>query len=85
MTVQLCQSAWKKSSYSSGNGECLEVRDPPPDGEIHIRDSKNPQGGILIFPIFAWYSFLVAVKEGDFTRARGPERIAVALEREHRT
>jgi hypothetical protein len=57
---------------------------PPPGTEIHIRDSKSPDGEILIFPIVAWSSFLVAVKECVFVRARGPERISAASERENR-
>ncbi|MFC8347693.1 DUF397 domain-containing protein [Streptomyces sp. NPDC057280] len=32
---------WSKSSYSDGEGECLEVAPTPTT--IHIRDSKTPE------------------------------------------
>ncbi|MDT7839201.1 DUF397 domain-containing protein [Streptomyces justiciae] len=31
---------WSKSSYSDGEGECLEVASTPTT--IHLRDSKSP-------------------------------------------
>jgi hypothetical protein len=34
---------WRKSSYSSGNGACVEIR-----GDLTaVRDSKNPSGPTL--------------------------------------
>lgn len=34
--------AWFKSSYSGGEGQCVEVAATP--GTIHVRDSKDPDG-----------------------------------------
>jgi hypothetical protein len=38
---------WRKSSFSSDNGTCVELA-PVPGGLIAVRDSKNPGGGHLI-------------------------------------
>ncbi|MFD9881782.1 DUF397 domain-containing protein [Streptomyces alboflavus] len=55
---------WFKSSYSTDEGECLEVAlHPTPAGEtptIHIRDSKNPTGLILHLHPATWTAFLAA-------------------------
>ena len=34
---------WRKSSYSSQGGECVEIR----DDLFALRDSKNPDGPVL--------------------------------------
>jgi hypothetical protein len=48
-------SSWRKSSYSNGNVECVEVAVGP--GRVAIRDSKNAGGPILIFPVAGWDAF----------------------------
>lgn len=48
---------WRKSSFSQGNGnsDCVEVGFA---GEITgLRDSKNPDGGILTVPAISWEAF----------------------------
>ncbi|MEU8513722.1 DUF397 domain-containing protein [Kitasatospora sp. NPDC048722] len=35
-------------------------------GAVPVRDSKDPQGPALVFPVPAWESFLAAVRAGDF-------------------
>ncbi len=49
---------WRKSSHSGGNG-CVEVARP---GEIHVRDSKDPDGPVLTFGADQWRAFIDAVK-----------------------
>jgi Domain of unknown function (DUF397) len=53
---------WRKSSYSGGQGNCVEVA-PLRDG-VAVRDSKDPQGPALRFPGDAWRAFVGAVKSG---------------------
>lgn len=55
MTPEL--SAWRKSSYSGGNGQCVEV-----SHHGAFRDSKNPSGSVLVFDRAALAAFLTAVK-----------------------
>lgn len=53
----LPESAWFKSSYSSGEGgQCVEVAAPA--GTVHVRDSKNPSGPVLTVSPGAWSGFV---------------------------
>ncbi|WLQ34855.1 DUF397 domain-containing protein [Streptomyces castrisilvae] len=45
-----------KSSYSSGNGECVEVARNVP-GMVAVRDSKRTAGGVLVVAPTAWDAF----------------------------
>ncbi|MFJ9694078.1 DUF397 domain-containing protein [Kitasatospora sp. NPDC101183] len=63
--INLAQAAWRKSSYSAQEGQCIEVADGFP-GLMPVRDSKNPGGPVLIFPSTAWQSFVTAVRTGEF-------------------
>ncbi|EST31551.1 hypothetical protein M878_16460 [Streptomyces roseochromogenus subsp. oscitans DS 12.976] len=50
--------AWRKSSYSNEDGgECVEVADALP-ALVPVRDSKNPQGPVLLFPALTWTAFI---------------------------
>jgi uncharacterized protein DUF397 len=53
---------WRKSSYSVGQGNCVEVAGNVP-GTVAVRDSKDPAGPHLAFPAAAWQSFVSKVKE----------------------
>ncbi|GAA3177968.1 MULTISPECIES: DUF397 domain-containing protein [Streptomyces] len=51
------ESAWFKSSYSSGaGGECVEVANAV--GSTHVRDSKNKAGAVLSFDAEQWAIFV---------------------------
>jgi hypothetical protein len=60
--MDLSTAAWRKSSYSAGNGSCVEVASHSP--AVAVRDSKNPTGPALIVSPLAWRSFLAAIKAG---------------------
>ncbi|MEL5956358.1 DUF397 domain-containing protein [Streptomyces sp. NPDC047917] len=49
-----------RSSHVSG-GNCLEVADGHPD-LAPVRDSKRPEGPVLLIPASAWTPFVEAVK-----------------------
>ncbi|MFF0556410.1 DUF397 domain-containing protein [Streptomyces sp. NPDC004266] len=62
--LDLTAAVWRKSSYSNGDGgECVEVADNTP-GLVPVRDSKRPDGPVLVVPAAAWVSFVEAVKAG---------------------
>ncbi|MCH0562091.1 MULTISPECIES: DUF397 domain-containing protein [unclassified Streptomyces] len=52
---------WTKSSYSTGNGACVEIKSPVV-AAMAVRDSKVPQGPTLSFPAEAWNAFVASVK-----------------------
>ncbi|MFE2934682.1 DUF397 domain-containing protein [Streptomyces sp. NPDC059278] len=62
------QLIWRKSSYSSGNGQCLEVGDGIQD-VTPVRDSKSDRGPLLVFRDSSWSAFLTAVKANSFYRS----------------
>jgi hypothetical protein len=56
---------WRKSSYSSGTGNCVEVATA--DGTVGVRDSKqHDRGPVLEFSHIAWKAFIRAAKNGNF-------------------
>ncbi|MFD5480689.1 DUF397 domain-containing protein [Streptomyces hawaiiensis] len=62
-TRALDTAVWRKSSYSDGgDNNCVEVADNCP-GMIPVRDSKQPQGPILVFGTSPWASFLTYVTD----------------------
>ncbi|MDC7337779.1 DUF397 domain-containing protein [Streptomyces lydicus] len=59
----LARTGWRKSSYSGAEGgSCLEVLDGHPAG-VPVRDSKDPHGPAVVFPVAAWRAFIGAVKD----------------------
>ncbi|MCZ1009178.1 DUF397 domain-containing protein [Streptomyces lydicus] len=61
-TLDLSAACWRKSSYSNGDGgECLEVADDF-RGLVPVRDSKAPEGPVLIVRAGTWSRFVTAVK-----------------------
>jgi hypothetical protein len=54
-----------KSSYSNGEGNCVEVADVPTGGTA-VRDSKDTRGPILRFTAGEWSAFIAGVDAGEF-------------------
>ncbi|MFG2847281.1 DUF397 domain-containing protein [Kitasatospora sp. NPDC048296] len=63
--VTLTDAAWAKSSYSQNGGNCIEFA-PGYAGVMPVRDSKDPEGPVLVFPAEAWRSFVAATAAGEF-------------------
>jgi hypothetical protein len=57
--------AWTKSSYSTGNGACVEVKSPTSHA-IAVRDSKEPAKRALAFAPGSWTAFVSEVRRGVF-------------------
>jgi Domain of unknown function (DUF397) len=64
--MDLTGADWLKSSYSGNNGgNCVEVARNLP-GAVAIRDSKNPDGPVLVLAPDAFAAFTDGIRAGDF-------------------
>jgi hypothetical protein len=61
--------SWRKSSFSSYTGNCVEVADGA-EGTIRVRDSRNP-GPVLAFSAAKWDAFVGAIREDPNRGLRG--------------
>ena len=52
---------WRKSTFSMGAGNCVEIAQLP-GGLVAVRDSKNPDGPVLTFPVSEWRAFIQGVR-----------------------
>ncbi|MFB7170077.1 DUF397 domain-containing protein [Streptomyces sp. NPDC056254] len=53
---------WRTSIYSSGDGgDCVEVADGLA-GIVPVRDSKRPDGGVVVVSAAAWAPFVAALR-----------------------
>ncbi|MDT0444877.1 DUF397 domain-containing protein [Streptomyces johnsoniae] len=53
--------AWRRSTYSGGNNECVEVATPVRN-HIPVRDSKQPEGPVVVFGTGAWGAFVASLR-----------------------
>jgi hypothetical protein len=59
--IDLSRAEWRKSSFSSQSGNCVEVAHNLP-ALVAIRDSKSPDGPKLLFSPETWKAFLLALR-----------------------
>ena len=57
-------SPWRKSSFSNGANNCVEMSDRP-EG-VAIRDSKRPEGPVIEVTRAEWRAFVDGIKGGRF-------------------
>ena len=62
--MPLLDRNWRKSTYSSSNGSCVEVRRLP--NSIEVRDTKDRTGPVLSFS--SGQDFVTSVHKGEFDR-----------------
>lgn len=54
---------WRTSKSCTG-GNCVQVA--VMGSSVAVRDSKNPDGAILLYSASEWQEFLVGAKNGEF-------------------
>ncbi len=59
--TELSSAEWHKSSYSSQDGNCVEVARNLP-GLVAVRDSKEPGGAKLVVSRETWRVFVRGVR-----------------------
>ena len=62
-------TGWRKSSRSAGGANCVEFAAAP--DAVGLRDSKDPVGAVLAFPIDGWRDFVAGVHNGEFDLPHG--------------
>jgi uncharacterized protein DUF397 len=63
---ELARVDWRKSSWSSFNGNCVEVGELAGSRMVGVRDTKDSGlGPVLVFSGAAWRSFIDSVKGGS--------------------
>jgi uncharacterized protein DUF397 len=65
--VDASHLAWKKSTWSSTDG-CVEVAYT--GDQIAVRQSKDPDGPVLVFTPHEWKAFISGVHGGEFEAAQ---------------
>jgi hypothetical protein len=61
----LSSAAWRKSTFcDNSGGNCVEVKSA--DGCVAIRDTKDPDGPVLVFDVTEWRAFIDGVKNREF-------------------
>lgn len=61
--LDLSGAAWRKSPFSNGGEQCVEITDLP-GGGVAIRDSKHPEREALRYTDDEWTAFRKGVIEG---------------------
>jgi Domain of unknown function (DUF397) len=64
--VGLTAASWVKSSRSGPTGgNCVEVA-ALADGQVAMRNSRQPEGPVLVFTRAEWDAFLLGARDGEF-------------------
>ena len=56
---------WRKSSFSPNNGNCVEFL-PLEDGDVALRNSRDPQGAQLRYTREEIAAMIRGIKAGEF-------------------
>ncbi|MGX1885881.1 DUF397 domain-containing protein [Streptomyces sp. NPDC055287] len=61
----LGSARWIKSGHSNATGNCVELA-ALPDGQVAVRNSRDPQGPALIYTREEIAAFVAGARDGDF-------------------
>ncbi|MFJ4657288.1 DUF397 domain-containing protein [Nocardia sp. NPDC088792] len=57
--------SWRKSTFSNPSGNCVELA-PMTDGQVAVRNSRDPEGSIIVYTRPEIDAFLRGAKSGEF-------------------
>lgn len=63
---QLRGVTWRKSGRSNSSGNCVEVAELATEGDIAVRNSRDPEGPALVYSRSEIEALILGVKDGDF-------------------
>jgi hypothetical protein len=63
---QLATLPWRKSRRSNPSGNCVEMAPLPGNTGFAVRNSRHPEGPVLIYTKDEIVAFLHGAKDGDF-------------------
>jgi hypothetical protein len=67
MTASNLQGAtWRKSRHSNSQGDCVELAGGLPEGMIAVRNSRHPDGPVLICTQPEITALIRGAQDGDF-------------------
>jgi Domain of unknown function (DUF397) len=56
---------WRKSARSGATGNCVELA-VLASGEVAVRNSRHPDGPVLVYTRDEMVAFVLGAKDGDF-------------------
>jgi hypothetical protein len=63
--ARLSNLPWRKSTHSGALGNCVELAHLA-DGDVVVRNSRQPDGPVLVYSRTELATFLFGAKDGEF-------------------
>jgi hypothetical protein len=63
---QLQGVTWRKSGRSNSTGNCVELAELTIEGDIAVRNSRDPEGPALVYTRTEIEALILGIKDGDF-------------------
>jgi hypothetical protein len=63
--ADLGEMRWRKSRASNPSGNCVELA-ALPDGGVAMRNSRHPDGPVLVYARAELAAFLAGARKGEF-------------------